>query len=203
MSEKKNILMILLFAIFFLSSCDDITVPKPRGYYRVDFPEKNYKPFIAKGKFKIQIPDYAKVDTSRADSGWYNIDFPKFNAIVYITYRDSVNTDKMVEESRSLVYKHTVKADDIVEQAFINAPNNVYGSIYEIKGNAATSLNFHLIDSVSRYFRGSLYFGSKPNKDSLAPSIKFIENDVKYMMEKFEWDKNKLVETYEVNFSEP
>ena len=188
MNGKKNTL-IIIFAIFFLLSCEDITIPKPRGYYRVDFPEKNYKLYIAKGKFKVQIPEYAIIDTSRADSGWYNINYPQFNAIVYITYRDSVNIDKMVEESRDLVYKHTIKADDIIEQSFINAPGRVYGSVYEIKGNAATPLSFHLVDSVSRYLRGSLYFESKPNKDSLAPSIKFIEDDVKYMMEKFEWDK--------------
>jgi len=187
--KKINILFIIM-AIFIFASCDETTIPKPRGYYRVEFPEKNYKPYIAKGRFKIQIPEYATIDTIKADSGWYNINFPKFNAIVYLTYRDSVNIDKMVEESRELVYKHTVKADDIVEQSFVNAPSNVYGSIYELKGNTATSLNFHLVDSTSRYLRGSLYFDSKPNKDSLAPSIKFIEDDVKYMMEKFEWDNN-------------
>jgi len=190
MLSKKGDLLIIIIALFIFASCKDNTIPKPRGYYRVAFPEKNYKPYTAKDKFKIQIPEYANIDTSRADSGWYNINFPKFNAIVYITYRDSVNINKMVEESRELVYKHTVKADDIVEQSFVNAPNKVYGSIYELKGNTATSLNFHLVDSTSRYLRGSLYFGSKPNKDSLAPSIKFIEQDVKYMMEKFEWDNN-------------
>ena len=187
---KKNNLLIILITFFMLTSCEDNNIPKPRGYYRVTFPQKTYKPYIAKGKFKIQIPEYAIIDTSRADSGWYNINFPKFNAIVYLTYRDSVNIDKMVEESRELVYKHTIKADDIIEQSFINAPNKVYGSIYELKGNTATSLNFHIVDSVSRYLRGALYFSTKPNKDSLAPSIKFIEDDVKYMMEKFEWNKN-------------
>jgi len=185
---KKNYLLIILSLILIFSSCEENTIPKPRGYYRVDFPQKKYQQYIAKGKFKIQIPEYANIDTSRADSGWYNINYPKFNAIVYLTYRDSVNINKMVEESRELVYKHTVKADDIIEEIFVNAPNKVYGSIYELKGNTATSLNFHLVDSTSRYLRGALYFDSKPNKDSLAPSIKFIEEDVKFMMEKFKWD---------------
>jgi len=191
--KKENIILIII-AIFIFTSCQDTTIPKPRGYYRISFPKKEYKSFIAQGKFKIQIPNYAYIDTIKADSGWYNINFPKFNAIVYLTYRDSVNINKMVEESRELVYKHTVKADDIIEQSFINAPNKVYGSIYELKGNTATSLNFHLVDSTSKYLRGALYFGSKPNKDSLAPSIKFIEEDVKYMMEKFEWDNSNNAE---------
>jgi len=186
MSLKTKIVSLIIIAIVAFS-CDDAYTPKPRGYYRVDFPEKSYHNFNADGKFILQLANYTKIDTSRADSGWYNINYPKLHATVYLTYKEHANIAKVIEESRDMVYKHSVKADDIIEQQFFNEDGRVYGSLYEIKGNAATSINFHLIDSVSRYLRGSLYFNSKPNKDSIAPSVRFIEEDIMHLMQNFEW----------------
>ena len=186
MNLKTKILSLIIVTII-AYSCEEIYTPRPRGYYRVDLPEKSYHKYNANGKFVLQIADYAKIDTSRADSGWYNINYPKLRATVYLTYKKNADIAKVIEESRDMVYKHSVKADDIIEQQFFNEQNKVYGSLYEIKGNAATSINFHLIDSVSRYLRGSLYFNSKPNKDSIAPSIEFIEKDIMFLMQNFEW----------------
>jgi gliding motility-associated lipoprotein GldD len=180
-----------LLIIFIFSSCEEIYTPKPRAYYRINFPQKTYHNYKEKGEFIMPIGNYTTVDSSKADSGWYNINYPKLNATIYLTYKPNVNIEEAIEESRALVYKHSVKADDIIEQQFFNKPENVYGSIYEIKGNAATSINFHIIDSLSRYLRGSLYFDCKPNKDSLAPSIKFIEEDIKYMMANFKWEEGR------------
>ena len=185
---KKHLYILLLLSII-LFSCDDAYTPKPRGYYRVSFPEKSYHAVLIKNQFSFQIADYARLDSSQADSGWYNIVYPDFKATIYLTYKQNVDIEKMVEESRSLVYKHSIKADDIVEQNFINAPEKVYGSIYDLKGNTATSLSFHIVDSISRYLRGSLYFYSKPNEDSIRPSVNFIEKDVKYLIENFKWER--------------
>ena len=192
MNLRTKILSLIIISVI-AYSCEDAYTPKPRGYYRVDLPEKSYHEYNANNKFVMQLGDYTKIDTLRADSGWFNINYPKLHATVYITYKENADIAKVIEESRNMVYKHSVKADDIIEQQFFNEPNKVYGSLYEIKGNAATSLNFHLIDSVSRYLRGSLYFNSKPNKDSIAPSVKFIEEDIMYLMQNFEWiDKKHL-----------
>jgi gliding motility-associated lipoprotein GldD len=100
-----------------------------------------------------------------------------------------VNGDiaQILEDSRKLAYKHSIKADAIHEQMFIKPDKKVYGILYEIDGNAASSVQFFLTDSIKHYVRGALYFNIEPNKDSLAPVIKFIKEDITVMMESFEW----------------
>ena len=70
---------------------------------------------------------------------------------------------------------------------FIKPDKDVYGILYEIDGNAASSLQFFLTDSVKHYLRGALYFNVQPNKDSLAPIINFVKEDVFVLIESFEW----------------
>jgi gliding motility-associated lipoprotein GldD len=93
-----------------------------------------------------------------------------------------------VEDSRSLVYKHTIKADAIDESPVIRPEENVYGIIYDLRGNTASSLQFFLTDSIQNFIRGSLYFNTTPNSDSLAPVVGFIRKDIMHMIESFEWD---------------
>jgi gliding motility-associated lipoprotein GldD len=188
----KTRLLIFISVILIFSACEEVYTPKPRGYFRLNFPEKQYKQFTAKNKFIIQVPTYSIIDTTRADSGWYVLKIPQLKASLYLTYRNSNNIPKELEDSRSLVYKHAVKADDILESNFINYNKKVYGSLYDIKGNVATSVNFHITDSTSKFLRGALYFYAKPNKDSLAPAINFVRKDIVKLIENFSWYNDSL-----------
>jgi gliding motility-associated lipoprotein GldD len=93
----------------------------------------------------------------------------------------------MMEDARSLAYKHTVKADAIDERIFSNSEKKVYGVLYDIRGNSASSIQFFLTDSTKHYIRGALYFRVEPNKDSLAPAVDFFTKDVIEFIESFEW----------------
>jgi len=68
---------------------------------------------------------------------------------------------------------HVSKADAIKENVVSNIDNKVYGIIYDLKGNTASAVEFYVTDSLSHYLRGSLYFASEPNADSLAPVMIF------------------------------
>jgi gliding motility-associated lipoprotein GldD len=70
---------------------------------------------------------------------------------------------------------------------FINEKERVYGILYDIKGNSASSLQFYLTDSSRHFFRGALYFNVQPNKDSLAPVIDYFREDIIYLIETFSW----------------
>ena len=114
----------------------------------------------------------------------------KYKARIHLSYLDVAgNLNVMIEDTRSLVYKHTVKADAIDEQVFSNPQKKVYGILYDIKGNSASSVQFFLTDSVRHYIRGALYFRCEPNKDSLSPAVDFFRKDVVAMIESFEWKK--------------
>ena len=173
-------------------SCKHHSTPKPRAYYRITFPEHEYQPLNEECPFRFDVPVYAKVlkDTRshNAEKYWYNMDYPTLKGTVHISYKTvDHNINELLEDSRRLAYKHSVKADAIGERLFVSKEKQVYGTMYDIKGNAASSVQFYLTDSIQHFVRGSLYFDAIPNKDSLAPVINFVKEDIFHLMETFEW----------------
>ncbi len=191
MKKNRYIPLLILILAILLVRCSENYTPKPRGYFRVTFPDKKYQKFESKAPYSFDIPVYSKMvpDTIDKDGKWwYNLVFPSMKATIHISYKDiSGNLQKYLEDSRTLVYKHTIKADAINEQTFINPDKNVYGILYEIKGNAASPYQFFVTDSTKHFVRGALYFNVYPNKDSLAPSFKFLKKDIIRLMETVEW----------------
>lgn len=184
--------MILIIFSILLSGCKRKYTPKPRGYFRIDLPKKEYTELPDTFPFKFQYPVYTQIkkDHSRiSERYWFNIEYPEINGKIHISYKPvSQNLDQLIEDSRNLAYKHTIKADAINEIMFLKPEKKVYGILYEIEGNAASSVQFFVTDSTKNYLRGALYINVEPNKDSLAPIIDFIKADIKVLMESFEWN---------------
>jgi gliding motility-associated lipoprotein GldD len=63
--------------------------------------------------------------------------------------------------------------------------------MYEITGNAASQIQFHVTDSTKNFIKGSLYFYVKPNYDSVLPAVSYIKEDVLRLIETLEW-KEKI-----------
>ncbi|MEO5572217.1 MAG: gliding motility lipoprotein GldD [Bacteroidia bacterium] len=186
-----SIFGLLLLTLLSLSSCTHDYLPKPRGYFRIDIPEKNYSRYSPPDcPFSFEIPQYAIVvsDTNRlAEPCWMYIKFPRFNGEIYLSYKDVKNNlDKYLEDAHTLVYKHTVKADQITEKRIGNR-NNAYGVLYDIGGNAASQVQFFATDSSMHFLRGALYFNAVPNNDSIAPVLDFIKKDIHQLINTLEW----------------
>lgn len=184
----------LILIVFFLglSSCDEEYSPKPKGYFRIDLPKHEYKHFDGEDcpyEFDMHLQSFlGKNQTKAAEPCWFNIQYPRFRSTVHLSYKEVDNNLKQyIEDSRTLVYKHTVKASDIQERLIINDSVKVYGLMYFLEGNAASSLQFYLTDSTKHFVRGALYFDAKPNPDSLAPVKEFIREDVIHFVESFRW----------------
>jgi len=183
-------LVFILLVIVAAVSCKEEYTPKPRGFIRIDFPEKKYSLYECSRGYTFEYPVYAKVsgDSNLKHPEWLNIDFPQFDAKIYLSHiRITGNPNIHASESRDLVYKHTIKAESI-EENLINLPEKkIYGIFYDIKGNAASSVQFFITDSISNFLRGSLYFNTQPNQDSLAPVIQFIRQDIDHFIKSLEW----------------
>ncbi|MDX9696449.1 MAG: gliding motility lipoprotein GldD [Bacteroidales bacterium] len=189
-SYLQYYIVIILLSVF-ITSCRENTTPKPRGYFRIDLPEKEYQKFTSDCPYSFDYPIYATI-VADADKNtepcWINMDFNKIGGRLHISYKNiNNNLGQILEDSRKLAYKHSIKADAIHEQVFIQPERNIYGILYEIDGNAASSIQFYVTDSINHYVRGALYFNVEPNKDSLAPVIRFIKDDIIVMIESFEW----------------
>lgn len=182
----------MLLAIV-LSGCGQKPTPKPRGYFRIDFPEKVYVQLEGTQPYRFELPAYARAvaDVSVfAEPYWINVEFPDNKAEIHISYKSvSNNLHIYTEESRELTYKHAQKASSIEEHLFINASKRVFGTIYLIKGNAASPVQFYLTDSTRHFLRGSLYIRDIPNIDSLRPVIDFLVPDVIHLIETTTWSE--------------
>jgi gliding motility-associated lipoprotein GldD len=164
--------------------------PKPKGYFRIDLPEKHYIRYNGDCPYHFDYPEYAIIFPGKDPHPcWLNVHFPLNKATLYLTYKPvDDNLKILTEDSRELAYKHTVKAEAIQEKTYNNEEHKVYGIVYQLKGNVASALQFHLTDSTNHFLRGSLYFNTKPNKDSIAPVLDFIEKDVVRLIESTEWN---------------
>ncbi|MBI2269355.1 MAG: gliding motility lipoprotein GldD [Bacteroidetes bacterium] len=186
------LLIVLYFSLFI--SCDsdeDTLLPKPRGYFRIDLPEKKYQSYNSDCPFTFEVPTYAFIhpdEGKNAEPCWLNIDLPRFKGRVHISYKQIENNlPTYLEDARSLAAKHQLKASAISEMVVKHDSLNVYGLIYDIEGNAASSLQFYLTDSTRNFLRGALYFIVPPNSDSLAPVVEFIRKDVFRLIDTFHW----------------
>jgi len=187
---KLSYLFALILILTF--SCQQDYIPKPHGYFRIEFQEKTYHQFDSTAlPYKFDVPGYSKVvpDNDRlAEPYWINIKVPAHKAEVNISYKKvDKNLAKLLEDSRTLAYKHSIKADAINERIFANPEKKVYGTIYLIDGNAASPLQFYLTDSTKNFLRGALYIREVPNIDSLRPVIDFLTPDVIRLIETTEW----------------
>jgi gliding motility-associated lipoprotein GldD len=189
--RSRHYHMINLLLVLLLLACQQSNTPKPRGYLRIDFPAKEYVLFDSVCPYAFEYPTYGKIvpDTDyNTEPCWINIEFPDFDGKIHISYKDvNQNLNDFIEDSRTLTYKHTIKADAIKETVYTNPERAVYGILYDIKGNAASSLQFYLTDSNAHFVRGSLYFNVQPDQDSLAPVISFFREDIIHLVESFAW----------------
>ena len=180
------IMMIIPFA-----SCKRKYTPRPHGYFRIDLPKKKYVTYQGPCPFTFEYPVYAIVKKDvepGAEPCWLNIDFPKFHGMIHFTYKKIQNNlGQMLEDTYSLAYKHTVKADAIREHSFTDKKKHVFGILYDIQGNAASNIQFYLTDSTNNFVRGALYFNLVPDQDSLAPVIQFVKKDIVHLIETFSW----------------
>jgi len=189
---KHSVLLSLIVVLLFACSEETVQSPRPKGYMRIDFPEKSYLKHEPSCPYSFEFPLRSLIDTNLSrvkNPCWLNIYYPQYGATMHFTYtpikRDSLF--QYIEDARKLAMKHTVRADNINERYYENVAHNVYGIAYEFEGNVASNFQFFMTDSNQHFVRGSLYFNMRPNPDSLSPVIDYISKDMYQLIETLEW----------------
>lgn len=181
---------IFLCATFIFNSCRQKYTPKPMEYFRIDMPSRSYQQLDTIFPYFFEYANIATIEqrSRKNEPYWINIHYPQFKGTIHMSYKKVENNlENLLEDSRTLVYKHTIKADGITESQFENRDKKVFGILYNIEGNTASSIQFTATDSTNHFLRGALYFMNHPNQDSLAPVIQYIEKDIQHMMETLTW----------------
>jgi gliding motility-associated lipoprotein GldD len=191
---KHSFLFICI--LFICLSCGQDPVPKPQAYLRLEFPEASYNELNANLPFsfeKNQLATQIETKTIQGPTESYGItlEYPSLKGAIYLTYKSiDNNQDNLIaflRDAQKFTQEHTKKADEIVEQPYENKTRKVYGMLYEVGGNAASQSQFYVTDSTNHFLTGSLYFYAKPNYDSIYPAAKYLEKDIKQIMESVSW----------------
>lgn len=187
----------VIFSVIFLMACNSIYTPKPRGYFKIDFPSHQYQLFSKPSyPYAFEFPVYAEVvqDTSFFDAKppnpyWVNINFPQFHARIYMSYYPigPITFEKLRDDAYKMSYKHSLKATSIEDSA-MKTPLGISGTFFQVGGNAATAKQFFVTDSVKHFLRGALYFDATPNEDSLGIVNNFLQEDMRHLINTFRWN---------------
>lgn len=189
----KGIFFILLSTLCVISCRNEDYSPKPRSFYRIEFPDKKYHTIENGCRFSFEIPTYSNLvddHTKNAKKCWKNLDFPQFNAklhLSYFTIDNSSTFSKLTEDARTFVFKHTTKATSIDQKKIFSPENKIYGLEYFIQGNTASNYQFYVSDSTTHYLRGALYFNEKPDLDSIKPVLEFLKTDIEHLISTIRW----------------
>lgn len=182
----RNFFTVLI--ILFFISCDGDLLPKPKGYLSLSYPKNSYKKLSLERPYSFDVSKYAV--TVDEKNNWVKIKYPKLKASIDITYRPVENNlRELLIEAEKLVFEHTVKAEQISSNNFLNQDKKVFGTVHEITGNAASQIQFHATDSTKHFIKGALFFYAKPNYDSILPAVNYIKKDIATIMESLEWKK--------------
>jgi gliding motility-associated lipoprotein GldD len=185
--------------IFFFAACNSSYQPesKKKGYYKIDFPEKEYQLFDQPGyPYSFEYPKYAEVikDTTffddKAGDWWINIDIPRFAGRIHVSYK-AINAanrfDSLVNDGFKMAYKQHVDVSTGIDEKRIQTPNGVSGMYFGLGGNTATANQFFLTDTTKNFLRGALYFDAAPNSDSLSIVNDFLRKDLDHLINTLRW----------------
>ncbi len=183
--------VIALAVLLTLMSCGDDVLIKPKAELRLDYDKAVYSPYSNNCAYSFYKNNIALI-TEKNNCG-VNITYPQMKATLYLTYQEvnDSNLDSLLRDAQKLTYDHSIKAESIPEQPFVNPDEDVYGMFYMINGNAATQAQFYATDSLKHFITGALYFEAKPNFDSIYPAVVYLRNDIRRIMETLKWEENK------------
>ena len=196
---KKISSLFCIVCLVLLAACNSDYTIKPRGFFKIDFPQKSYQTFQKQGfPYTFEYPTYAQVvqdslffEQKAENPYWLNVDFPQFSGRIHLSYKviGKNNFDSLVNDAFTLSYKqHTYKASAIDPVPF-TTPNGVSGVYFSLRGNTATAHQFFVTDSVKHFVRGALYFSATPNEDSLRPVNDFLRKDMEHLINTLQWTK--------------
>ena len=190
MELRLRLVFIILATILIYGCGNNTPIPKPIGYFRIDFPEHAYQHRSPDCPFEFDISKYSRLEmnVNKENPCWFNIDYPTLNAKIYVTYKNIDNDLRdFIEEAHGMAYQHQVKASSISTRAIKRDSSNVYGLVYNLGGNVASPYQFYLTDSTRYFLRGSFYFNIRPNPDSTKPALDYVKADIDRFINSFEW----------------
>ncbi|MFC2126192.1 gliding motility lipoprotein GldD [Bacteroidota bacterium] len=201
--------LFVITGIFFLISCSQDYVPKPKGYNRIELPSHSYLSLPDTLPYTFQVSKLAAVNTDTTwkyirkvqmqinpgkkiteEKFWIDLVYDTLGANVQVTYKPIDNDKDRMEEYINDAYKltsqHQVKAYAI-EESIIRTPQGYTASLTQLSGEVPSQVQFMVTDSSEHFIRGALYFKTASKNDSLKPVIDYIKTDIVHLLNTLQW----------------
>ena len=176
---------LLLFCLVLLSCKEENTMPKPKALLRLEYPTPKEAQFET-DDFSFLYNEEAKPFVKNKNA--IVLEYPAMKGAIFISYKKvDGNLQKLISDAQKLSFEHMKKADNIEPRTFINEDDKVYGTYFQIIGDAASQSQFYLTDSIHHFITGSVYFYVKPNYDSILPAANYLQQDMREIMETLHW----------------
>jgi gliding motility-associated lipoprotein GldD len=186
--------LILFTTVLLISAgCTPDYLPKPKGYNRLDLPDRSFTALPDSLPYTFEISTAARIyrDSSYiAERYWIDLFYPDIVANVQITYKnlhqDQELLQELVTDAYKLTSKHQIKAYSI-EESILKTPSGKTVVVAELEGEVPSQFQFFTTDSTENFLRGALYFRTSTKNDSLAPAIEYMKVDIMHMLNTLEW----------------
>ena len=188
---KQILLVALLFSV--LGCKDEINIPKPPTYLRLELPEHSYKNYSDDCLYSFDVAKSYLVKKVSDEDGvtcHKDIDLGKLNGSIHMSFINMTEPlSTYVNYVNDKIDEHKVKATGIEDKQYLFNNKRVYCTFFELKGDVASPFQFYITDSTSKFVSGVVYFNSTPNYDSIRPSLDYLKIDLERMIKSFEWKK--------------
>lgn len=184
--HKPTVFLLVLLSCI---ACTKVSTPKPYGYYRITVPDTAYSDFrVPTYPYTFALSRNAVVQPRKDEPYWINLYYPALDATVHCSYKPVRNNlRELTNDALEFVYRNASFATSIPEREYAHPEAKVYGVLFDLEGNTASSCQFFITDSTRHFFRASVYCNCPPNADSLAPVYNYLRTDIVKMVETFEW----------------
>ena len=185
---------LLFFSLILLSCGEEQFTPKPPTYLRLELPEAVYEDYSDDCGYTFRINENYTVEKAPLQNETSNchrrIQLGKLNGTIYLRYIDMTEpVAYYINNSIDEVEVHQVKATNIQDKQIIRQEDRVFGTVFELQGDVATPFQFYLTDSTDRFIYAEILFNSRPNYDSLKPSLDYLKKDLDTLLQTFKWPK--------------
>ena len=185
----------IIFIVFF--GCENYFLPKESAYLRLDYPKPEYEllddkefPFFFEANSRLSEISDIDINLESID---FIINYNQLNAQINFQYKNVNSKEKLnayILDLKTAIETHSMMANSVKIKDYSLKEKNIFGRIFDLSGSVASPYQFYLTDSINNIISGFVYFNIKPNYDSILPAINYIENDIIYLIESFDWKNN-------------
>ena len=156
LSNTKLLYCIVIFLLLLGCSVNEESVPLPKSYLRIDFPQKSFHSLNSKCPFSFEIPDYC-FSAEKFTKFTPKLNFPRFQSELLCSTK--IHLYLIEEQIRSNVGRNFRAR--IIENTWLNPKKT---SMFEITKRCVCYTQITIFSRTS--------FMAKPNYDSLQPVIR-------------------------------